>query len=195
MEKTTLTKTREIPLPLTKEGAYLVICRGDNLFTSGLILVTPLEIEVQEDAVSGRVRVNVRDAVMGNYLPKVHVKAVASADGRFISGETDLRGIFVADGMRGKSTIIARDQINRYAFYRGTKWLGAPALTGGEMTRRKTETSEESVKEQAQVQPRQQLNYRQHLERRNQAIQSSNIQELDRMRRDVRKGVQVQSAY
>ena len=188
-------KTREIPLPLTKEGAYLVICRGDNLFTSGLILVTPLEIEVQEDTVSGRVRVNVRDAVMGNYLPKVHVKAVASADGRFISGETDLRGVFVADGMRGKSTIIARDQINRYAFYRGTKWLGAPALTGGEMTRRKTETSEESVKEQAQVQPRQQLNYRQHLERRNQAIQSSNIQELDRMRRDVRKGVQVQSAY
>ena len=178
-------KTREIPLPLTKEGAYLVICRGDNLFTSGLILVTPLEIEVQEDTVSGRVRVNVRDAVVGNYLPKVHVKAVASAEGRFISGETDLRGIFVADGMRGKSTIIARDQINRYAFYRGTQWLGAPD----------TETAEESLKEQAQVQPRQQLNYRQHLERRNQAIQSSNIQELDRMRRDVRKGVQVQSAY
>ena len=177
-------KTREIPLPLTKEGAYLVICRGDNLFTSGLILVTPLEIEVQEDTVSGRVRVNVRDAVVGNYLPKVHVKAVASADGRFRSGETDLRGIFVADGMRGKSTIIARDSISRYAFYRGTKWLGAP----------ETE-SEESIKEQVQPVPQQQLNYREHLERRNQAIQSSNIKELDRMRRDVRKGVQVQSAY
>ena len=135
-------KTREISLPLTDEGAYLVICRGDNLFTSGLILVTPLEIEVQEDTVSGRVRVNVRDAVVGNYLPKVHVKAVASADGRFRSGETDLRGVFVADGMRGKSTIIARDQINRYAFYRGTKWLGAP----------ETE-SEESIKEQVQPIP------------------------------------------
>ena len=177
-------KTREISLPLTDEGAYLVICRGDNLFTSGLILVTPLEIEVQEDTVSGRVRVNVRDAVVGNYLPKVHVKAVASADGRFRSGETDLRGIFVADGMRGKSTIIARDSISRYAFYRGTKWLGAP----------ETE-SEESIKEQVQPVPQQQLNYREHLERRNQAIQSSNIKELDRMRRDVRKGVQVQSAY
>ena len=63
------------------------------------------------------------------------------------------------------------------------------------MTRRKTETSEESITEQAQVQPRQKLNYREHLERRNQALQSSNIKELDRMRRDVRKGVQVQSAY
>ena len=178
-------KEREIALPLTQEGAYLVICRGDNLFTSGLILVTPLEIEVQEDTVSGRVRVNVRNAVVGNYLPKVHVKTVASADERLISGETDLRGIFVADGMRGKSTVIARDQINRYAFYRGTQWLGAPA----------TETSEESIKEQAKIQPQQQLNYREHLERRNQVLQSSNIKELDRMRRDARKGVQVQSAY
>ena len=86
--------------------------------------------------------------------------------------------------MRGKSTIIARDSISRYAFYRGTKWLGAP----------ETE-SEESIKEQVQPVPQQQLNYREHLERRNQAIQSSNIKELDRMRRDVRKGVQVQSAY
>ena len=45
-------KEREISLPLTSEGAYLVICRGDNLFTSGLILVTPLEIEIQEDTQS-----------------------------------------------------------------------------------------------------------------------------------------------
>ena len=68
-------KSREIALPLTEEGAYLVICRGDNLSTSGLILITPLEIEVQEGTVSGRVRVNVRDAVVGKYQSKVHVKS------------------------------------------------------------------------------------------------------------------------
>ena len=50
-------------LDLEGEGAYLVICRGDDLFSSGLVLITPLDIEVQEDAVSGRVRVNVRDVV------------------------------------------------------------------------------------------------------------------------------------
>ena len=31
-----IVKTREIPLPLKEEGTYHVICRGDNLFTSGL---------------------------------------------------------------------------------------------------------------------------------------------------------------
>ena len=126
-------KSREIALPLTEEGAYLVICRGDNLFTSGLILITPLEIEVQEGTVSGRVRVNVRDVVAGKYQSKVHVKAVGSATGRFISGETDLRGIFIADGLRGTATVIARDAENRYAFYRGTAvaWLATRKSTTG----------------------------------------------------------------
>ena len=170
-------KSREIALPLTDEGAYLVICRGDNLSTSGLILITPLEIEVQEGTVSGRVRVNVRDAVVGKYQPKVHVKAVDSATGRFISGETDLRGIFIADGLRGTATVIARDAENRYAFHHGTAWLGEaqPARRG--ISRRKT------------------TDYRRHLERKNRAIQSTNVGRFDRLRRRARAGVQVQSIY
>ena len=176
-------KTREIALPLTEEGAYLVICRGDSLFASGLILITPLEIEVQEDVVSGRLRINVRNVVTGSYQSKVHVKAIASADAHFISGETDLRGIFIADGMRGKATIIARDATNRYAFYRGTEWLGAQ------------EKAERQQQDEQMRAPRRPTDYRMHLNRRNEAIQSSNVEAFDQMRRRTKGGVQVQKAY
>ena len=174
-------KSREIDLPLTEEGAYLVICRGDNLFTSGLILITPLEIEVQEGTVSGRVRVNVRDTVAGKYQSKVHVKAVGSATGRFISGETDLRGIFIADGLRGTATVIARDDENRYAFHRGTAWLSTP--------HGKAQPARQYLSR------REPTDYRRHLERKNRAIQSKNVTIFDRLRRSARGGVQVQSTY
>ena len=174
-------KSREITLSLTEEGAYLVICQGDNLFASGLILITPLEIEVQEGTVSGRVRVNVRDAVAGKYQSKVHVKAVGSAAERFISGETDLRGIFIADGLRGTATVIARDAENRYAFHRGTAWLGTP--------HGKAQPARQDAR------PREAADYRRHLERKNRAIQSTNVTKFDRLRRKARSGVQVQSTY
>ena len=54
-------RTRKLALPLKDEGAYLVVCRGDDLHASGLVLITPLAVEVQEDAVSGRVRTTVKD--------------------------------------------------------------------------------------------------------------------------------------
>jgi hypothetical protein len=174
-------KSRQIRLPLTDEGAYLVICRGDSLFKSCLILITPLEIEVQEDRFSGRVRVNVRNTVTGSYQSKVHIKAIGSADKHVISGAADLRGVFIADGVRGKATIIAQDAGNRYAFYRGTQSLVTPA----------------KVVEQKQLQPlseRKATDYRTHLNRRNQAIQSSNVEAFDKMRRGTGSGVQVQKA-
>ena len=68
-------------LPLKDEAAYLVICRGDDLFTSAVVLITPLKIEVQEDAVSGRLRANVIDSVKNSYVPEVHVKAIGSGHG------------------------------------------------------------------------------------------------------------------
>lgn len=170
--------TRDISLPITDEGAYLVICRDGNLSTSGLILITPLEIEVQEGAVSGRVRVVVQDALSGKYQPRVHVKAVGSAGGRFISGETDLRGIFIADGLRGTTTVIARDGMNRYAFHRGNLWLGSPPSES-----------------ESPPSPRAATDYRQHLDRKNQEIQAANVERFDRLRRAPRNGVQLQHAY
>jgi hypothetical protein len=49
----------------------------------------------------------------------VHVKVIGSANEEFRSGDTDLRGLFIADDIRGTSTVIARASDNLYAFHRG----------------------------------------------------------------------------
>ena len=60
--RTTATARTSCRCRSKEEGAYLVVCRGDDLHASGLVLVTPLAVEVQEDAASGRVRTTVKDA-------------------------------------------------------------------------------------------------------------------------------------
>ncbi|MDX2036423.1 MAG: MG2 domain-containing protein [Isosphaeraceae bacterium] len=123
-------RLREIDLPLTKEGAYLVMIRGGDLYASGIILVSPLEVDVLEEPESGRVRVTVRDAKTQDGVPKVQVKVIGSNNPSFISGATDLRGVFVAEGVRGQVTAVARRELGQYAFYRGTRAVGpAPAPT------------------------------------------------------------------
>jgi tetratricopeptide (TPR) repeat protein len=118
-------KARTVALPLTKEGAYLVMIRGDDLYASGIVLVTPLEMEVLEDAGAGRVRVRVRDAETHDLLSKVQVKVIGSNNAEFLSGETDLRGVSVAEGVQGQVTAVARKGNAQYAFYRGTAQVGA----------------------------------------------------------------------
>jgi hypothetical protein len=56
----------------------------------------------------------------------VHVKVIGTRNGDFVSGETDLRGVFVADSIQGTSTVIAQSDGDRYAFFRGQTQLGAP---------------------------------------------------------------------
>jgi hypothetical protein len=119
-------KVKALDLPLTKEGAYLVMVRGDNLYASGIVLVSPLALDVVEEAGSGRVRVTVRDARTKAPLPKVLVKVIGSDNPAFLSGDTDLRGVYVADGVRGQVTAVARQGTARYAFHRGTTQVGAP---------------------------------------------------------------------
>ena len=124
-------QSRAIELPLTKEGAYLAMIRGENLYASGIVLVSPLEIEALEDAAAGRVRITVRDARTKNLLPKVQVKVIGSDNPQFISGTTDLRGVFVAEGVRGMVTAVARKGDLEYAFYRGTTHLGVNVPAAG----------------------------------------------------------------
>ena len=100
--------------------------RGDNLYASGIALLTPLELEVLEEPESGRVRVTVRDAATKANVPKVQVKVIGSANTAFLSGETDLRGVYVAEGVSGEVTAVARQGTARYAFYRGKTYVGAP---------------------------------------------------------------------
>ena len=118
-------KSRRVDLDLligddddAKAGAYLVICRGDDLFSSGLVLVTPLAVDVQEDLASQRARVTVVDAITRGGVKNVHIKVIGSGMNRFVSGETDLRGVYLADGINGFATAIARDGDGRFAFYR-----------------------------------------------------------------------------
>ncbi len=47
-------RERDLALPLEEEGAYFIVCRGENLHAGGFVIVTPLAVEVQEDAVSER---------------------------------------------------------------------------------------------------------------------------------------------
>jgi alpha-2-macroglobulin len=121
-------RSKMIDLPLTKEGAYLVMIRGDNLYASGIVLVSPLELEVLEELASGRVRITVRDARSKDLLPKVQVKVIGSDNPQFFSGETDLRGVFVVEGVQGQVAAVVRKETAEYAFYRGTSYVGKPPM-------------------------------------------------------------------
>ena len=116
-------KKKELVLPVKDEGAYLAIVRGDNLFTSGLVLISPLKLEVRENA-AGSVRVNVTDAASGKALADAEVKALGSANPAVQSGTTDPRGVFEAGGLAGLATVIVKQGDNRYAFHRGTAMIG-----------------------------------------------------------------------
>ncbi len=178
-------KDRAIPLALKDEAAYLVICRGDDLFASAMVLITPLKIEAQEDAASGRIRANVLDTAKGGYRPEVHVKAIGSADSEFRSGETDLRGIFIADNLRGKATVIAREGSSKYAFFRGTDWLGAPE-----------NAPEPPPEKPAQQDGQGKVNYQGNLLEQNQSIQFRNNETWNQQRRQApNKGVKIEKAY
>lgn len=175
-------KERKVALPLKDEAAYLVICRGDDLFASGMVLITPLKIEVQEDSAGGRVRANVLDTVQGGYRPEVHVKAIGSADKEFRTGETDLRGLFIADHVHGKATVIAREGESRYAFFRGETWLGAPP------------NAPAAPAQPPALQPS--FDYRGNLDAQNTLIQESNRGWFNQQRRQApSKGVETRKAF
>ena len=60
-------------------------------------------------------------------MPKVQVKVIGTDNPTFFSGQTDLRGVYVAEGVDGQVTAVARKGAGQYAFYRGTARVGAAA--------------------------------------------------------------------
>jgi uncharacterized protein YfaS (alpha-2-macroglobulin family)/tetratricopeptide (TPR) repeat protein len=178
-------KEKTATLALKDEGAYLVICRGDDLFASGLVLITPLEIEVQEDAAAGQVRANVIDKVKGLRPAEVHVKAIGSADTKFKSGETDLRGLFIAEGLRGTATVIARDSDSRYAFYRGKNWIGQPLNAAPNAPAGRVPPGSKPNE----------VDYGSNLKQQQNDIQLYNSTNFDKLRRQQNKGVDVNKAF
>jgi hypothetical protein len=137
-------------------------------------------MEVQEDAVSGRVRVNLLDLTTNAYVNEAEVKVIGSQSGQFVSGETDLRGIFVADGIRGTAAAIARDPKRRYAFHRGTIPLGPVE----ERARQAVGTGAAPP----------QAAWGENLFSMNAAIQDANVGQLDAFYGQKMEGVQVQQA-
>ena len=65
---------------------------------------------------SGLSRVTVREASTGAFVPKVQVKVIGTGNTSFLSGETELRGVFVAEGVQGQATAVALA-----AFFSGTE--------------------------------------------------------------------------
>jgi len=119
-------RTTQLKLPLKDEGAYLVVCRAENQYASGMVVVSPLKLEIQEQAESGRVRATVRNVASEKYVANADVKVIGTRNDDFVSGKTDLRGIFVADGIQGRSMVIAQAADGGYAFFRGETELGPP---------------------------------------------------------------------
>ena len=66
----------------------------------------------------------------------MQVKVIGSDTPQFISGETDLRGVFVAEGLRGLVTAVARKANRQYAFYRGKTFVGQAAVPAGSRIKR-----------------------------------------------------------
>src|SRR5206468_9608534 len=68
------------------------------------------------------------DARTKQLLTKVQVKVIGSNNPQFFSGETDLRGVYVAEGVQGQVTAVVRKETSEYAFYRGTTYVGQPPV-------------------------------------------------------------------
>ncbi|MEQ8766177.1 MAG: tetratricopeptide repeat protein [Planctomycetota bacterium] len=125
-------RSKDLELDLEEAGAYLVIVRAGDEQASGLVLVSPLDIEVSEDSVSGRVRVVAQNRVTGRLERDVDVKVIGSGNSGFVSGQTDPRGLFVADGIVGRATVIVRAGSDHYAFHRGERDLAQSQNNRGE---------------------------------------------------------------
>ncbi|MFC5453894.1 MG2 domain-containing protein [Prosthecobacter fluviatilis] len=114
-------KKRDLELPLKDEGAYLVICRGDSQMTSGLVLLTTLEMESHEDAQNGSIRVQVRDTLRNAYVADADITAYdTSATASPQKGRTDPRGAFQASGIHGQAVVVAKLGDARYAIHRSS---------------------------------------------------------------------------
>ncbi|NWK57223.1 hypothetical protein HW115_16490 [Verrucomicrobiaceae bacterium N1E253] len=173
---------QHITLPIRNDGAYLILCRGDYLYTSGLVLITPLKMEVQEEPDAASLRVHVRDRESGKLLDNVHVKAIGSDNSRFKTGETDLRGIWKAESIQGKPTVIARDPKGRYAFFRS------------QIDYQSSETEQSNDDAFAAPQKKQKVDFKGNLIQGQLELNKKNYKSYNEFRRSKGKGVKVNKA-
>ena len=183
-------RTHKLPLPLKEEGAYLVVCRGDDLHANGLVLVSPLTVEVQEEVASGRVRATVKDLTSDRYVRDAHVKVIGSRNADFVAGATDLRGVFVADGIRGATTVIAQADAARYAFYRGSVDLvPAPPVAKTPATAQPSQPGKDGKPASLED------SLLENVKGFNKALQEVQVEQLKRNYQNVEEGVKAKAAF
>ncbi len=112
--------SRKVVLPLEKPGAYLLVAQSSDQVASGLVLRSGLDLKVSEDPATGGVSVYVMEK--GKPVSGAYVKIVGDGDRRFRSGETDLRGVYSTEGVRGRATVLVKAG-EEYAFHRGERVL------------------------------------------------------------------------
>jgi hypothetical protein len=115
---------------------------------------------------------------------------IGSRNADFTSGETDLRGVFVADAIQGSSTVIAQAEHNRYAFFRGETQLGPAAQ---EPIPQPAEAKAEAAPAPADAGGERQL--LESLQMGNSTILQQQELNLKNLYQQRRKGVQAKEAY
>jgi hypothetical protein len=189
--------TTKVTLPLDKEGAYLVVAKGASIETSGLVVVSTLDLEVQEDAGAGRLRVTVHTEGKERFAADAHVKVVGSESGDFVSGDTDLRGVFEAGGLIGQATVVVKKGTS-YAFFRGAQdhqplEAARRRAAHGRSARPQTEAQFAQTADLGEM-----MNAQEQLDKAlsgsNAVLQEQNIQKLRALTRTQQKGMQAQQA-
>jgi uncharacterized protein YfaS (alpha-2-macroglobulin family)/TolA-binding protein len=188
-----------VTLPVKKDGAYLVVAKGKGIEASGLVLVSSLKLEVQEDTNSGRLRVTVRNETSGLFEEDAHVKVVGSESGEFVAGDTDLRGVFEAGSLIGTATVVVKKKTS-YAFFRGEsvhrplEAVRRRAARGAALFGRPA-AGKAPVQSLALGQPAEsQFLLEQELDQSNRDIQKRNVRDLKALTRVKQKGMQAKQA-
>ena len=172
----------------------MLVCRGENHYASGLVLVSPLKLLVAEDATSGRVRVSVKDTTDDSFVGDVHVKVIGSANDEFQAGDTDLRGLLIADDVKGICTAIAVSQSNRYAFYRGNTPLQG-IMPESQPNQQAEAVDVEQAEQAAAAEVSGKDALRSNIFGTNTTLQESQNKKFEGLLNNDRKGVQTKEAY
>lgn len=102
-------REEEVALPASEKGVYLVTARGDGLFTSSVVLVSDLQVDVQKSG--GRLRIYTTNRTTGAPWGDVYVKV---GDGSAIQaqGFTDARGVLDVPAVNGSFSVVAEKDGN-----------------------------------------------------------------------------------
>ncbi|MCH8923828.1 MAG: hypothetical protein IIA67_11865, partial [Planctomycetes bacterium] len=102
------------------------------------------------------------------------------------SGETDLRGVFVADAIRGTTTVIAQVNQSRYAFFRGKTHLGPRPVPAANARPSPPSKKPSGSKEDKLLEG---------LQRDNRRLQSEQQKQLEGLYKKDAKGVEAEKAF